>query len=407
MPGASSSVRAWLPRARPKTIDAASSQSPDDRRAGAVAVARGRPERPRRRAALAPSPLDQEHEDQRGEEDVERVRVGPLPEAPGDGRDRERDARQEAQRPAARGLHRRDGRSAAAPATSRPRAGSRGRPRCRRAGAPPRRARPAACRWVARGVGDAQHRPDGLELGGVPGAHVGQERGHVERQRAREGDASRHDERHAGGRRTDRRAAVGRGRSGRYHPSLTPHQTPQALMSTESATSSRLSEPDARAGDAERHEEHREGREVIAEAVAELDPALAEVHEVDERDGQHRQPRRRRRGAGASRTAGPASPAGRPGWRAARSCPAGRGAAAGQSRSKRSPRPWGARVPACRVVEERQLGRPAEHDARVLGDVAHVLDAPLGVDELGTRPVLDLVEVLVGGVEEGPVVATL
>ena len=34
----------------------------------------------------------------------------------------------------------------------------------------------------------------------------------------------------------------------------------------------------------ERHEDQRERHEVVAEAVAELDPALAEVHQVDEGD---------------------------------------------------------------------------------------------------------------------------
>ena len=57
------------------------------------------------------------------------------------------------------------------------------------------------------------------------------------------------------------------------------------------------------------------------------------------------------------------------------------------------------RARAGRVVERAAFRRPAQHDAGVLGDVAQVLDAPVGVDELGSRPVLDAVEVLVGGVE--------
>ena len=66
---------------------------------------------------------------------------------------------------------------------------------------------------------------------------------------------------------------------------MTPHATPQALIAidrpTRTATQPRTS-TDPR--DPEGHEEQGERREVVAEAVAELDPALAEMHQVDEGD---------------------------------------------------------------------------------------------------------------------------
>ena len=82
------------------------------------------------------------------------------------------------------------------------------------------------------GCADAQHRTDRLELGRVPYAHVRQQRGHVERERAEE-----HGQR--------RKCVVGCARVslGGYHPSVTPQNTPQALMAIETATNPMESQP--------------------------------------------------------------------------------------------------------------------------------------------------------------------
>ena len=111
--------------------------------------ASARPAASPRRSALLPA--RQQHQDERRQEDVQRVRVGPRREAPGDRRHREDDAGQDAQRPASRGLHDTDGeeRRLRRPSAA-PRAGWPGRPRCRRAAGRPRPARPAGCRSGSR-----------------------------------------------------------------------------------------------------------------------------------------------------------------------------------------------------------------------------------------------------------------
>ena len=88
-------------------------------------------------------------------------------------------------------------------------------------------------------MGDPEHRADGLELGRVPGPDVGQERPHVQGERAGERDAGRDDVVPG----QPRRGRHGVGRPVGYHPSVTPHQTPHAFMSTEAPTSRRLRGP--------------------------------------------------------------------------------------------------------------------------------------------------------------------
>ena len=76
---------------------------------------------------------------------------------------------------------------------------------------------------VARRMGDAEHWPDRLELGRVPDPYIGQQGGHVNRQRDHEDDA--------------RRQQVAAPGGGRHHPRVTPQYTPQALTAIDAATS--------------------------------------------------------------------------------------------------------------------------------------------------------------------------
>ena len=84
-------------------------------------------------------------------------------------------------------------------------------------------------------------------------------------------------------------------------PQITPHRL-TAIESTirpaPSGTADRRPTAPGRSMP-ERDEDERERHEVVAEAVAELDPALAEVHEVDERDQRGSRGRPRSRGGAA------------------------------------------------------------------------------------------------------------
>ena len=207
-------------------------REPEDDRGGhepATGAGTARPgPGPGRPAPVGASPPgDQQHEEQRGEEDVEGVGVGAGREPPGDGRDREREAGHEPERPAPRqpAPPRRPA-SAAAPGDEQRREQvgpiglvaerlehDRGQPGQQRVGR------------EAGGMGDPEHRPDGLELGGVPGAHVGQQRGHVEqRDRRRHGTAGQPEGR---ARPTviglDPRAWLADRPVRPHHPRVTPH----------------------------------------------------------------------------------------------------------------------------------------------------------------------------------------
>ena len=60
---------------------------------------------------------------------------------------------------------------------------------------------------------------------------------------------------------------------------------PQKLIATEAPISHSATSPILRSPrDPDGDERQREHHEVVAESVSELDPALAEVHEVDDRD---------------------------------------------------------------------------------------------------------------------------
>ena len=173
---------------------------------------------PRVAAAVVLLPACQQHQDECRQEGVQRMRVGPRGEAPGDGRRHEHDAGQDAQRPASRGLHDTDGEEpgCAGHQQRREQVGPEG---LVAEGLKDDRCQPGqqGVGRVAGGMGDAQHRPDGLELGRVPGAHVGHQGGHVEEQ----GDA-----RHEGEgqqRATCNRAVVALRTAPRaHHPSVTP-----------------------------------------------------------------------------------------------------------------------------------------------------------------------------------------
>ena len=122
-------------------------------------------------------------------------------------------------------------------------------------------------------VGRAQHRRDRLELGGVPEAEAGQQR-----------QASRDE--CDGPRPATGGTQVTRAR--RHHPSRRPQATPHALTATETTTRAdgerhgpaAAGDPIDEPRESEGDEDERERHGVVAEAVAELDPALAEVHEV-------------------------------------------------------------------------------------------------------------------------------
>ena len=94
-----------------------------------------------------------------------------------------------------------------------------------------------------------------------------------------------------GSRRPSRRTA--------HHPSSLPQATPQTLTAMDTRTSPTVSgiaqgRPRATRRSAPRAtSDERERDDVVAEAVAELDPALAEVHQVDHDDEEDRERRSR------------------------------------------------------------------------------------------------------------------
>ena len=139
--------------------------------------------------------------------------------------------------------------------------------------------------------------------------------------------------------------------------------------------------------EAERDEDERERRGVVAEAVAELDPALAEVHQVDERDDDDREDRAGHEPAPPEATPGPGSRAGTPGWSGARSSPCRAGRPAGtRRRTGRARRAGSVQTgdrPGGRALSGRRDGqdvrRAEQRDPEVLGQVARVLRCPVGV----------------------------
>ncbi len=132
-------------------------------------------------------PQAQEHQQHGGQEDVQRMRVGPYAPMPGDGRERERQARHESCGRTTRRHHgpqRQQGGGAGH---------GQGGQQIRPVGLVAkglqhhrRQPRQQGVGGVAGGVGDAQHGTDRLHLGGVPEADIRQERPPVDPQRDRQ-----------------------------------------------------------------------------------------------------------------------------------------------------------------------------------------------------------------------------
>ena len=137
--------------------------------------------------------------------------------------------------------------------------------------------------------------------------------------------------------------------------------------------------------EAERDEDERERRRVVAEPVAELDPALREVHEVDERDEADREDRARSRAGSVRSAAGPGSRGGRPGWSGSRSSRCRAGRPAGTRHRTGRARRWGRCRPGsggrrCSREDGRgEVRRPEQRDPEVLRQVARILRSPVGV----------------------------
>ncbi len=153
---------------------------------------------------------------------------------------------------------------------------------------------------------------------------------------------------------------------------------------------------------------HGKGGEVVAEAVAELDPALAEVHQVDESDRGDRQ-------HSPGHETPPAQPddgrngqeVGRAGEDQAHADGIGAKERAGHSSNRiesrsdaAAPAAPVAGSPSHSALEQRRIRRPEQHDGGVLGHVARVLDGPFRVVQAPVGPILVAVEVLVRGMED-------
>ena len=400
--GTRSSVSAWFaerdaeqPRRRATIARSA--------RAGEPRVVRGRPRAsPTSRSQRSSRPSDR---DEQG--DVERVGVrGDADRARRAASARSRAPRRRRSAAARRGGARRPPPVPAASATSRPTAGSSGT-RARRA---------------ARGRCDASQ----------PSSDVGREAGRVHRARAA---AAPSGPRPCPTRRCPAGAWSGRPRSARSR-----HGAAATTRSMRAEPPGRLPAKELAPGDApqvdqgagdqqrdrdrprpavatprrpERDQGQQERDEVEREPVAPLDPALAEVGEVEQRRSRRTvspAPRVRRatgRAAGSrtARAAGPgALTAGgscrcRPAWRAG--SPGRTGDRVGARRRAQDDR----RVEAQRVgldVGERRRGSEPSMIAEVLGDVAEVLDRPVGVvAERRVAVGLELVLVVVARVEDG------
>ncbi len=210
-----------------------------------------------------------------------------------------------------------------------------------------------------------------------------------------------------------------------YHPSNTPQITPHRLMATDSdeeghrrqhapaprsavAARTAVARPD-QALEAQRDQQQRERRRVVAEPVAELDPALAEVHQVERPDRDDRDPRAPHdptateppnpRSGSASRY---------PGLVSSTLMPVSRGTASGHATSN-SPRPAsGSRQTGIALIARlsgsvgrEDVRRPEQRDPEVLRHVAHVLDRPRLVVAKGrVAGRLEPVQVLVRRVDD-------
>ena len=138
--------------------------------------------------------------------------------------------------------------------------------------------------------------------------------------------------------------------------------------------------------EAQRDEDQGERRRIVAEAVAELDPTLAEVHEVEQRDRDDRERR-----AGHQPAASEAARAGiasrYAGLVSSTLIPVSRGTASGHAASNR-PRAapgsthsgvaWMAECVRAASVGKRS-GRAEQGDPEVLRQIARILDRPVGV----------------------------
>ena len=261
---ASSRVSEWLPTASPKTRS---------RRAGSGR--RGRSDVARRAPVVAAAtravPADQQPEQDRHERQVERMRLGVGRDRPGDRGQGQPDAgRDPEDRAAGQGPDEVDG-DAGGDREARPEAGSSGRPARRTAGGGPTPA--------SRG-GRRSGSPSGARCPGAgrpPGAR------RCPRTRRRAASPARPPTRAIDadddGRREPRASAA-------HHPSDRLQATPHRLIASDATTRPMARgmphlRPNGQALEPERDEDQRERRGVVAEAIAELDPALAEVHQVD------------------------------------------------------------------------------------------------------------------------------
>ena len=250
-------------------------------------------------------------------------------------------------------------------------------------------------------VGHPQERRHGLELAGVPESLAGQEHA--------PGQGEGHDPDEDGRRRIEqdgdgpaprprparrRRSPAERPGPGDA-PCLDRHRHPDQPDHGRQPPRSRRPARAEEALRSQRHRDEKERREVEAEAIAELDPALAEVHQVDHPDRQGGEERPGHAPVAQER-AGPAGRGGTPGWRGGRSSPPG---AARATSSRR-------RSTACVARPGRrrhQVGEAEQHEPQVLGDVAQVLQRPGAVvAEIRVGDHLVPVERLVDGVEERP-----
>ena len=245
-------------------------------------------------------------------------------------------------------------------------------------------------------MGRAHERPDDLQLARVPERHAGKHR---------QPGRKKGDERDR-----ERRAKPGSG----HHPSDRLQTTPHRLIASDATTrlmarsmphlrrTASRSNPSATSSSAN-------GAAVVAEAVPELDPALAEVHEVERGDGHDRDD-------GAGHDPVPPEPAedrdGEQVCRARQQDAHPRVARDGQRAADVEQPAHGAGVDAdrdrCEAQGVRQMGGqevrgPEQGDAEVLEQVARVLDGPVRV--IAERRVagrLEAVQVVVGGADELP-----
>ena len=240
-------------------------------------------------------------------------------------------------------------------------AGSSGTPARRTAGGRPRPASRAGRRSGSRsGAPCPSSERDRLELGRCP-------RTPTPGQRSPSASAARRTATRSGDRGDRRRDPADAGVTIRAsRPQMTPHRLIASDTTTRPTPSSMPQRRRTRQtrSNAERDEEQGERREVVAEPVAELDPALAEVHEVDERDRDDRED-----GAGDERGCGRSRRSDRDGEqvRRARQQDAHPGVARDRERAVEVEQAARPRPGSCtgwrRVAEARRAGDPAGRPA--------------------------------------------